>query len=360
MQIDYSKYQDKIKFWKKIVEDSKNFTGTSPPSIFVGRFSYPKVFVGILSPPTHEESAEILDSPESWYANRSSIQDILNFRGRMIFSRFKTSSVKRPSGKLEDVTQEIAMVKRPTDIEIELKKNPKFQFSFGGVSSPIGNPAPIVSARVTENPYVEHKVDYVISDSDFKAIDAVDKLYKLQIPVSRIQKIFSAGLLGKPIQRKFVPTRWGITAVDDIIGKGLMRKVKDYQELDEIRLFRNEYLGNHYEILLIPMEYQYEIIELWNTEFQRPTMSADYEPHWGRKYYANQTHGAFYSGKLAVLEYLEKIQRQSGILIIREILQNKKWQMYFQEMLIILPRNQLIYHLKKLHLFLFLFLLHKV
>lgn len=320
MEIDYSEVMDKVKFWKAVIESAKDFTGTSPPSVFVGRYGYPRIFVGVLSPPLHLERtvAAKLDSPEQWYATRATIEDILNFRGQMIYSRFR-SPVKRPAGRLVETTQEVAMVKKPVDVDVELKKQPKFNMRFDSWAKPIGNPAPIKKIQLTENPAIERKVDYMVSDMDMKAQDAAVKLYKYRIPVSRIQKIFSAGLLGVRFQRKLVPTRWSITAVDDIIGKAIIKKVKSYQQLSEIRLFSNTYLSNHYEILLIPGSYEYELVEAWDLDSPYPKIDSDYERHWLREKYASHTHGAFYSGRLAVGEYLEKIKRQATVLIVREV-----------------------------------------
>ncbi|MEM5801853.1 MAG: hypothetical protein QXQ18_00495 [Candidatus Aenigmatarchaeota archaeon] len=319
MKVDYSKILDKVKFWKSVVENVKDFTGTSPPSIFVGRAFYPKIYVGILAPPIHKDDAEVLDSPEVWYKQKAQIDQILNFRGQMIYSRFKASSVKRPSGKLIDIVQELAMSKKATDVEINLKKNPKFRFFLSSWVQPVGNPAPMAQARLAESTKIEKKVDYLVSDYDINATEAVYELYKYGIPVTRIQKIFSAGLLGNILQRKFVPTRWSITAVDDIIGKKLMEKIRSFSGSDEIRLFHNEYLGNHYEILILPGQYQYELVEIWDVNKLNPSITSDYEPFEGRKTYASNTHGAFYSGRLAVLEYLEKVQRQASVLIVREV-----------------------------------------
>ncbi len=320
MKVDYSKYADKIKFWRQAIEAAKKFTGTSPPSLFIGRSFYPKVFVGILSPPQQQQGAEILDSPEMWYANRASISDILNFRGQMVYSRFKTSSVRRPQGRLEETVQEVAMAKKSTDVEVELRKNPQFRFMFNSWATPVGNPAPVEKVQLAGNPSVEKKVEYVVSDLDLKAQQGVVELYRHGIETSRLEKIFSAGLLGVPFQRKFVPTRWGITAVDDIIGKSLREEVKKLPEISEITLFHNEYLGNHYEILLLPSQYEFELVEIWNTDLSMPSIGSDYEAYWGRKDYASNTHGAFYAGRLAVLEYLNRAGRQASVLIVREIL----------------------------------------
>ncbi|MDI6798769.1 MAG: hypothetical protein QMD12_02115 [Candidatus Aenigmarchaeota archaeon] len=318
MKVDYGKVIDRVKFWKRVIESAKDFVGTSPPALFVGRAWYPRVYVGILAPPTQQENADILDFPEKWYQQKASIDQILNFRGQLIYSRFRTS-VKNPKGKLAEVTQELAMAKKPTDVEIRLKKSPRFKFTFNDWFAPIGNPAPVLEARLSENPVVERKVDYLVSDFDIKAQDAVVELYKHGLPISRIQKIFSAGLLGLPIQRKFVPTRWSLTAVDDILGRAMMEKIKTFQDLDEYFLFSNEYLANHFEILLIPGSYQYEFIEAWDLDKLQPTIASDYEPYRGRETYADNTHGAFYSSRLACCEALERMRRQAAVLVVREV-----------------------------------------
>lgn len=318
MRIDYSKYADKVQFWKGVVESSKEFTGTSPPSIFVGRHSYPKVFVGVLSPPQQHESTEVLDSPETWYRERASIAQILGYRGQMIYSRFQTK-VKANPGKLEEVVQEVSMSKKSADVEVRLSNKPRFGFEFNSFNTPIGSAGSVDRMRLASNPSVERRVDYITSDTDMRANAALVDLYNKGIQISRLQKIFSAGLLGVPFQRKFVPTRWGVTAVDDIIGKSMMGEVRQLPEIDEFTLFHNEYLGNHYEILMIPDQYQYELVEVWNSPMGR-SIGSDYEGNRGRKDYASNTEGAFYSGRLGVMEQMMKMRRQASVLIVREIL----------------------------------------
>lgn len=316
---------ERIKSWKKIIENVKDFTGTSPPSIFVGRALYPRVFVGILSPPMQQEGADILDFPEKWHEQRASIDQILNWRGELVYSRFR-SDIKQPKGKLVEVTRELAVSKSPADVEIELKKNPEFRFSFDPHLTPIGNPAPIIKAELTGNVSVEHRVDYLVSDYDIKANGAILDLYSHGLPVSRIQKIFSAGLLGVKIQRKFVPTRWSWTGTHDTIGESLRKQVIDLPELSEFRLFHDEYIGNRFEILVLPGAYQYELIEVkhpksvWNLTGTEPAIHSDYENYWGRKTYAANCGGAWYAAKMAVLQYLKDMKRQAAVLILREVL----------------------------------------
>jgi len=58
----------RLNFWRSNIEKvDDSFSGTSPPAIFVGRFGYPQVNVGILSPSMEVDHAERLDFPEFWY-----------------------------------------------------------------------------------------------------------------------------------------------------------------------------------------------------------------------------------------------------------------------------------------------------
>src|SRR5574338_1404076 len=44
---------------------SDSISGSSPPSVFVGSFGYPKVGVGPMVPPIHGDTS-LLDAPERW------------------------------------------------------------------------------------------------------------------------------------------------------------------------------------------------------------------------------------------------------------------------------------------------------
>jgi hypothetical protein len=54
----------------------KTLVGATPPSVFVGRFGYPKVKVGPMVSPLHGNT-KILDMPEMWTGK--TIGDIINF-----------------------------------------------------------------------------------------------------------------------------------------------------------------------------------------------------------------------------------------------------------------------------------------
>ena len=297
------------------VKIGKHFSGSSPPEIFVGRYNYPNINAGILSPNFFENSEE-LSMPEIWYEKKFTIGDILIRRNKLIYGRFKTD-IKRTS-RFKSLIQEIAMAYKPVSTEIFLKSPPRQNLEVNRFSPIITNLAPLENARLQENPKVDKKVDYIVSDIDSKAVNSINELYKSKIPVSSINKILSAGLLGVKTKRKLVPTRWSITAVDDTISKELLKKIRFYNEIDEILVFNSEYNGNHYEIILLPGGFSFEIIE---AEINNNKFWHDYEFFHGRKDYASDVVGGYYVARLALTEYLDRIKRQATAIFFREVSQ---------------------------------------
>jgi hypothetical protein len=122
--------------------------------------------------------------------------------------------------------------------------------------------------------------------------------------------------LGKKAKRKLVPTKWAITATDDVLSKEKLRRIRYFQEISEIQLFHAEYLGNHYEFLLLPDKWSFEVIEISMKNFG---VWHDYETFFPRKSYAEDVTGAYYANRLALTEYLEKIKRQAQCLVLRQV-----------------------------------------
>ena len=308
-----------------------HFSGSSPPEIFVGRFQYPNINAGILSPDSieiQESSTESMSMPEIWHENKFSIEQILSNRGKLIYGRFKTqikkARIQNFQNRFINLMQELSMSYKSVSTEFFLKKPPKKTLEINKYSPIIGNPAPLEHARLEENPKIKPKVEYLVSDTDIKSVDSIKELYKESIPITNINKILSAGLLGLKTQRKLVPTRWSITAVDDTISKQLLKKIRYYPEISEILLFHSGYNGNYYEILLLPDKYSFEVIEaeiqggLWN-QTKEVSVMKDFEFFNGRKQYAYDVTGAYYANRLALCEYLEKIKKQATAIFFREV-----------------------------------------
>ncbi len=304
---------------KKIT--STDISGASPPAVFVGRAGYPKVNVGLLVPQLHGNTS-ILDAPSLWCRENYSIKSIIESRSELVNASF-VSSVKSPA-RFVGLAQEIALSKRSVEMEVSLKGIPKADVSYDSTHTPMGPQGRLNAAKLSSNPATDQKMEYLASDSSANATDAMLELYASGIDTNAISKLLSVGLLGAKTQRKLVPTRWSITAVDDTLGKRMIEEVKSFDWVDSYKLFFNSYLGNSFAVLLMPRFWSFELIEayypgsVWLMQGERKMIS-DYETNLPRKGYADSTGGAYYAIRLAVLEYLKKIRKQASALILREV-----------------------------------------
>ena len=217
----------KISSQRKINLSAKqDFFGESP-NIFIGKYGYPNINVGILGTEEYNDH----DAPLKWSSEEKQIQPIVDLRTALINSSFKTT-VKSFNDKLLSLSQEISLAQKPVDTEINLEKKPFFRLSFNQDTMPHGPRVDIKKARLTENPKIPTKVDKVTSDTDLKSVKALEYLYKSNFDEHYLTKILSVGNLGVKKDRRLVPTRWSITAVDDILGKNLITQIKDFKEAD--------------------------------------------------------------------------------------------------------------------------------
>src|SRR5439155_1429149 len=76
-------------------------------------------------------------------------------------------------------------------------------------------------------------------------------------------RAFSVGAFGIEKNRRFVPTRWSITAVDDTIGKQLRDGVEAFPLINEIRVYEAIGFDDRFLVVMIPRPWRYELIEAW-------------------------------------------------------------------------------------------------
>lgn len=297
--------------------NKRHLFGSSPPSIFVGEHGYPKVRIGPLVPPI-EGNTSHLDSPLKW--ENKTIKDILYYRSLLVMGETRADVSVRKSGRVLGEIQELAMSIRPVDSEVILKRKPVVKVVPSEFAPPLGPRAELLDFELTENPKIPRRTDYVVGD-ELKAEQAIMRLYNWGFDEYYIIRLLSAGLLG--IDRKLVPTRWSITAVQDTIGKNLRREILGYPEINSYEVYFHEFLGNRYAVLLMPQSYAFELLEVWlkGSLFgsAEPQVIHDYEDFRGIKGYAKETTGAYYAARLSVLEHLRKRRRQARIIVFREV-----------------------------------------
>ncbi|MBT4328042.1 MAG: hypothetical protein HOD60_14245 [Candidatus Nitrosopelagicus sp.] len=289
---------------------SDSLSGTSPPSVFVGSYGYPKVSVGPMVPPIHGDTS-LLDSPEKWKGK--SLEEIVNFRLNLIRGVKKISN-EETDGRYIESLQEVTMSSKPIDSDLLFQKPTSPKVSLDGESAPFGPVGEIKSAKFSGTSSVK-SIEKIFYDKDLKAQDAVMTLYNSGIEISKIQKCFSIGMMGQ--KRKLVPTKWSITATDDIISKSLAGEVLDYSLIDSYKVFSYEHLGNSFSVVLFPHRWIYEMIEAWYSNGILG-FGSDYEDARGI-HHPPAIAGAYFAAKLGVLEYLSENKIQAGVIILREI-----------------------------------------
>jgi hypothetical protein len=299
---------------------SEDIAGASPPSVFVGRIGYPNVYAGPLVPPVQEDTS-LYDLPEYWFGK--TIDDIVSFRSMLIRGKHRVHVRKfEEAGKIIDKTRELALAVNPVDVELMLKKKPRGFLLLDDEVQPFGPSAPIRDLQLGNTRW-DHQIEKAYSDADLKAADAVLELYGHGTLVTKIQRAFSVGAFGLEKNRRFVPTRWSITAVDSLISKEMMEKVKSFHEINEYRVYESRYLDNIFEVLMLPSAWSYEAIEawypgtVWNPDSRNIVMFGDWEGYDGRTTYAEMG-GCYYAARLAVCEQLLKERRQTTAIVLRE------------------------------------------
>ncbi|HIE34371.1 MAG TPA: hypothetical protein EYP86_04465 [Candidatus Altiarchaeales archaeon] len=309
----------KIRIQRPVKEKLSDKIFGPSPSIFIGWKGYPDVFIGPLTS-LDEEKTEISDNPSRWYG--ADFDEIIQIRSSLVRSK-RIQNIRSISGFVEK-SQEIALSKKPVDVETRFKKRPTYNISFSPISQPMGPSGIIEDFRIAENPRIPKKVDSVVND-ELKAKDMTFTLYRNNFDVYYLTNALSSGALGLSENRKLVPTRWSITAVDDIVAKELLKEIRTYSLINEFLVFSNQYLENHFEILLMPGKWEFELFEawapktLWTMSYSKPVIQVEYEGFKGRTRYAEKEGGGYYAGRIGITEYLYKIKRQARVIIFREI-----------------------------------------
>jgi len=304
------------------VINTKEFVGSSPPSVFVGRFGYPYVYAGPMVPPFLGDT-EIMDIPEAWLGKP--VDTIVNYRYSLIrgSTRLPIDAVRR-GGRTVESLQELSMGSSTADTQMELLKRPTERIYFDDNSQPFGPSAPLKSFEISSI-RVDQKIEKAFYDGDLRASEAVIELYDSGLKVSRLQRAFSMGVFGLSKNRKMVPTRWSITAVDSLLSQRLIGEIKKYETIDKYMVYIHSYQHNTFAAILMPMKWSFEWMEawfprtFWNLKGEEAAVIGDAEGYYGRKAYPD-IGGCYFSTRLGVAEHLKRIRRQATVLVVREIM----------------------------------------
>ena len=125
---------------------SETLEGATPPSVFIGRYGYPKVKVGPMVPPIHGDTT-LLDRPEMWLGK--SLEDVVKYRLSLVRG-VSDVNIRVTTGRYIESLQELAMSARSAESEAMFEKRPIMDIEQKkglGESAPFGPIAPLKSFK---------------------------------------------------------------------------------------------------------------------------------------------------------------------------------------------------------------------
>lgn len=298
----------------KSVKVGKDLEGSTPPSVFIGRWSYPKVYAG---PMMVGESGDtsIMDSPESWIGENKTQEDIINYRMNLVRGKqlIKITDLENP---FVEKLQDISLASKSIDSEATFGKRPRGALLTED-SMPHG-PSAVIERFDIDAVRWDKQLEKTFYDTDLNAREAVLNLHNKDVPFTAMQKAFSVGAIGTKNKRKLVPTRWSITACDSTLADLFLKDVRKFDIIDTYRVYEFGSLNNYYIIILTPTEWQYEWYEAFIQLIGKEELIfSDYETTTDKKEYST-VGGCYYTSKMAVLDALVKEKKQAGLIVLRE------------------------------------------
>lgn len=308
-------------------------------SVFVSRFNYPNTSVSLLvgnDSLNKKENKSLLPTPLLYRKINSQINDIVKSRKSLLNSAFQ-SGIYEKTKRINDM-HELIMARKPVDVEVNFKKNiinsNDLTFDNKNIDMPISKYNDITQFKAISNvPFIK-PVEKIYYDKDISLTQAF-KILNKKVDIYKLIDLFSSGALGKKLNKKLVPTKWSITASDDIASKHLIEEIRNFKFLSKFELYYSYYLGNHYLSILLPSFWSYELYEfsidnvidkdkliLNKSNHQLITLNdnhTDYEGFYGRKEYAYNCVGGYYAVRNSLTKYLYERKKQASALIFRFI-----------------------------------------
>ena len=243
-------------------------------------------------------------------------------RLRLVRGKFKINVYKENKNEnLLELTREIGLARTSIESEVSFKKTPVQHLKLDDNIQPMGPAAQLKKLSIGSSK-THHPIEKFYYDTDLNANEAVTQLRFKKVAQTDITRAFSLGLFGHQKNRKIVPTRWSITAVDSMLGLDYRKQVLEFPLINEFRIFESTYLANRFIVLMLPDYWGYELIEAWfpNSAWNPGRTIGivnDYEGIAMRKTYA-RIGGCYYSGRNMVGEYLTQERKQARVVILRE------------------------------------------
>lgn len=302
-------FYEEIKKYQSKFKPTKELTGFGSTAL-VGEKNYPQLKI-------HNVSNEDKDS--SFLKNSDFVKkdysEIIKSKAKNVLGSTNPIYIKKSNNRITDEITEI--YKSKTEVEFVSKFDSELKFNkpvFSNMIGTLGTKNELTKIEVNDNISISKQIE-THTQGETKSKNAIIELYEKGFNESQIINLLSLGQFGISINKKLVPTKWTITAYDKAISDHLLNEVSKYKIIENYEIYNYFDKGNNFLVLLIPDTFSFELFEKGDN-FE----ASDYVDYRNKlKYDEPKTAGAFYAGRIGILENLKIRKKQALIIIIRLI-----------------------------------------
>lgn len=183
----------------------------------------------------------------------------------------------------------------------------------------LGNSSPLLQIKTHDNISISKHLEKHQS-GETKAKEAIIDLYERGFNDTQIRTLLSLSTFGRGRNKILVPSKWAISACDNILEQHLYSKIINYKLGTKYQVFKRDDKGNHFIICMIPKSFCAEIIETYIDSQNIEIIENDFVP-FSNKLSSGKPEcaGGYWATKLAMFEYMQQERRQYACISIRVI-----------------------------------------
>lgn len=302
-------FYNQIKAYQNTLKPSKEVEGVGSAPI-VGEKNYPFLKVHNVSTQDNENSFF-----KSGDVVKKDYSKIFKLKAKNILGSTQDSHIRKIDDRLKKEIKDIYKSKSEVDFTSSFEKELKFdKVLVNKVSGIVGSKNPLLNINPNENTKTSKQIEKYTTN-DVKSREAIIKLYERGINEQQIIHLLALGEFGVNINKKLVPTRWAISAYDQIIEKYLHSKILKYNTIEKYEIYFYQNKSDTHVIIFLPDSYSGEHFEDWEGNTNSDYISynnklSTLEPNNG---------GGYYATKIGINEFLNKRKRQASFIAIRVI-----------------------------------------
>lgn len=302
-------FYKQIKLYQAELKPTKEIEGVGSAPI-VGEKNYPYLKVHNVS--TEETKNSFFKSGE---VVKKDYTEIFKIKAKNILGSTDEGYIKKVDNRLKKEISDIYKSRTEIEFTSEFENELKFdKVLVNKVSGIVGSKNSLHSIEANENTTTSKQIEKYTTE-DIKAKDAVLNLYERGVNEHQIIHLLALGEFGLNFNKKLVPTKWAITAYDQMVEKHLHSKILKYNVIKSFEVYYYKNKSDTHVIVLLPDTYSGEHFEDWEGGQGRDYIGVNNR----LKTPEPNNAGGYYATKIGVHEHLNERKSQASFVALRVI-----------------------------------------